>query len=1550
MIETKEHYKMYKSGKQWCAAKITTIAGVALFSTMILGGNANANADSVNSSSVAQVTSKASSSVLKASAVTRAASSSSNSGINVNVPSSGLDSAVANAKKDGVQVTQGATQSSSTTADKASSAEQSIANDYKNQTNAINQADAKQKQVNATNSHIHDTVDHSGLDSAVKNAQSVGVTVSKTADQQVTGSASDWQSKENQIKSDYQNQTNALNQAANKQKQINADNSHIGSEGDHSALDSAIANAKKAGANVVQDADQNVGSDKNASQWQDVNNQINSDYQNEVNQINSQMQQYQSALNTYNQQMQQYQQAMDQYNTALADYNKKKQAYDSAVNKLSGDINTNGIDTSTLKQHLNWDRSPNATVTVKTLSNDVNITQIPGSQDSFDKQYVGWDSNQVYLIHANQNQSVNGAFAQATYSGDLNMTYNGQKISKVVVTFSNLNNNNGNLNLTNPDSGDPRNFQKGSMTPYIRIGNDPTDDVWYGNAQSVDETYQFYDANGNLINFNNDAYITVGSLNAYNNHLEKAQLLSGGKAIALAGSNIGVHGDNTIYSNGNQADQSKWDKGLDTPNAYYGAGVFQLSGNSVSLRLSVDRTYKCAQLGPGDTASMTKDNHPGIWAMIGTTLPQTPNDVPTPPKKPTPPTKPTVPTIHYHYDKADMQKEQAQAVSYHYDDMNLTPLANVKATYHHDALNVSPVETKNVDVDGQSVNGKEVVEGEDVTFPLSSAPLPANRVDDVKTLSFTDTLDKNVKFDGWKAVDDKGNDVSKDFTMSQNGQTVTFTATSAFMNQINANKDSQFDLPTIDIDATATASGVKINNTFQIHVNGNAWPSNTVTFSTPGNPQPVKKVDNTNGQDIDGSWVEPGQEVDFNLTFDLSSDKNVVLDKNVIAKGLSMTDSVDKRLTPDVNGIVITDANGKTVNKDLFNITDNGNVVTISVKDPQAFLNTYGGQKLNIKLPAKVNTGITGNIPNTVTEIHFGNNEKSNQVVIYVPAPHKDVVAGTIQGTGSASINGEDVVAGQDVTFTLTTSDLPAGRKADVKSYSITDELDPNFDYSGFRAFLGSKDVTNEFTPSLVKGQDGKWTLTLTANADMLKQMNADKSKAFTIPTFDLYGKAINSGVKIQNTYIEHLNGNSYDSNTVSITTTPKETPVKTVTNAQGQNADNGNVERGDSLIYHVSMDLTGMPSNMVLTPSTIQKGLWVSDKMPNGVTVNTSGIRVNSADGKDVTSDFDITYQDGVVKVAAKDPASIIKQFGNTKLSITIPTTVNDNFTGDIDNTAIQNTFGNEVQSNTVVDHVPPMKPTKDVCVDVGNQTSLDNKNLTLGEVFNYKLNSSTRPADYVGTTTEWGGKDFLDTKHVEFTGQWKVYADHDFVTKDGQTIKAGTDISKYFTMTYNTKTGEFDIEANKDFLDIMNLPANKKTAQGWSVFIQCKAIADGEADNVWTEMYNNKAMKSNVVKNNIVSPAKPATPAKPQAPQPQKVVEKQAPAKATPTPAKETPAPAQPVLATPAPVKETPAPEKQAMPQTGESENDEGAIIGLAMLGAVGTMGLALRKKRFE
>ena len=55
----------------------------------------------------------------------------------------------------------------------------------------------------------------------------------------------------------------------------------------------------------------------------------------------------------------------------------------------------------------------------------------------------------------------------------------------------------------------------------------------------------------------------------------------------------------------------------------------------------------------------------------------------------------------------------------------------------------------------------------------------------------------------------------------------------------------------------------------------------------------------------------------------------------------------------------------------------------------------------------------------------------------------------------------------------------------------------------------------------------------------------------------------------------------------------------------------------------------------------------------------------------------------------------------------------------------------------------------------------------------------------------------------------------------------------------------------------------------------VDCKAIADGEADNVWTETYNDKPVKSNTVTTTTPTPKKPAIPAKP------------APAKATSAPA---------------------------------------------------------------
>lgn len=1533
MYEEKEHYKMYKSGDHWVTAKIATIAGVALFSTAILGVGNQASADTVSSAtaSTAQVASSSAANSQQKTSSTAAtpteksvsATGSSQSGIDVTVPHQNVDDAVKKAEQTGVDVKQDPTQHQSTTADKSQAAQDSIKKDYQSQVDNLNSATQKQEQVNAAKGTAND---HSAVDDAVKKAQQAGVNVSKDADKKVSGSVDDAQKVQSQIKNDYNSQVNNINDAINKQHNVDAAK---GTANDHGAVDDAVKKAQQAGVNVSKDSDKTFSG--SADDAQKVQSQIKGDYNSQVNDI-------ENAINQQKQYDEAYSKAMDEYNKALDDYNKRKDEYDKAMADLNQNgVAANGVDLTTIKQQLSIGKEPNATMKILSMGNGVTQNTIDGHTAYNNPN--GLDSKTTTTFKWG-NTAYNGDIAKVEYDNLTAANYNGHKISKIVATYSNATPTDKDLNPTN----DP----KWPGNPQLTIYSDPTDGFWYNRLAGVTVEYQFYDENGNLINFDkNNAWLTIASLNHQNdghneNTVEKATLDSNGTVNQIKGSSVTVHNGKTLYADNVNTDKngnSSWDV-TGGPAAYYGAGLFNVNGNNIKI------TYNTTlENGSAPTASAT-------WVTLQTTIPTIPSPAGNPPVPP----KKQQASVSYHYDVANVSPAQ---VNYHYD---VADLPNASASYHYDDLSVTPTEVKDVQAGsssskGESINGKEVVKGEDETFTLTSSPLPSNRTDDVKSLTYTDVLDKNVEYKGFNAIDANGKDVSNQFTVKQDGQTITISANEDYVKQFNADKSKEATLPTIYLHTVALNSAVSIPNDYVITINGNKWTSNKVEIHTPGSPNPVKNVDDNKGNDIDGNFVENGQDVNFNLTFDLSKDKDVVLSKDVIAKGLDMSDTIDNRLDVNTNGIKITDEKGKELNKDLFNITNKDNTVTVAVKDPQAFLNNYGGQKLNIFIPTKTKQDISGTINNTTVENHFGDKQKSNMVSVYIPKPTKDVAAGTVQGIGSVSINGKNVVQGQDITFELPTTNLPAGRKEDVKKYQVVDKLDPNFDYKSFGAFLDGKDVSSEFTPTLTKDSDGSWTLTLTASQALVDQMNAHKDKEFVIPTVNIYGSALKGGTTIKNKWTEVLNNKSWVSNEVTVNTEKPGTPVKTVVNADGQDANNGNVARGDALIYHVAMDLTNQTKDTVLTPETVAKGLWISDKMPNGVTVNKEGIRVNSADGKDITNQFTITDENGQIKVAAKDPESIIRTYGGTKLDITIPTTVNDDFTGDITNTAEQNTFGVITESNPVVDHVPPMNPTKDVVVDLGNQNSLNGQTIALGSTFDYKLNSSTRSEDYTGKTTEWGMQDHLDTKHDEFTGQWQVIADHPFVLKDGTTIKAGSDISKYFTMTYNTQTGEFDVEANQDFLDIMNLPANKKTKQGWSVFVQCKRIAPGTAYNTFSETYNGRVKKSNTVKTTTPEPKKPETPKKAETP---KRPATPVPAKTTPTqPAKPAQAvakvqpkatPAAPVLATPAPVKATPAPEKQAMPQTGEEENNEAALVGLAALGMVGMMGLGLRKKRYE
>ena len=155
---------------------------------------------------------------------------------------------------------------------------------------------------------------------------------------------------------------------------------------------------------------------------------------------------------------------------------------------------------------------------------------------------------------------------------------------------------------------------------------------------SIDVTYRFYDENGQLITLNlKDSYIVPASLNNHGNdkesqtgvNIESVELLSDGKAEQLLGSSVAVDGNNEYSNHFNDGD---WDQSVtDDPHGKrtYGSGLFNVSGNHVTLRFYT-------QVSPDVAASLNKLtpdewNNGSMWAIVQTVIPT--YDDPVPPVK-----------------------------------------------------------------------------------------------------------------------------------------------------------------------------------------------------------------------------------------------------------------------------------------------------------------------------------------------------------------------------------------------------------------------------------------------------------------------------------------------------------------------------------------------------------------------------------------------------------------------------------------------------------------------------------------------------------------------------------------------------------------------------------------------------------------------------------------------------------------------------------------------------------------------------------------------------
>lgn len=311
------------------------------------------------------------------------------------------------------------------------------------------------------------------------------------------------------------------------------------------------------------------------------------------------------------------------------------------------------------------------------------------------------------------------------------------------------------------------------------------------------------------------------------------------------------------------------------------------------------------------------------------------------------------------------------------------------------------------------------------------------------------------------------------------------------------------------------------------------------------------------------------------------------------------------------------------------------------------------------------------------------------------PDPTKDVDLGENAGDKPGSDNGKKVVKGQELTYALNSTALPANRLDDITNYSDTDVLPQTVDYKATKIYSadGKTDLTNDFA---VKYDAKTKTVTVSANADYMKTMNADKSQAFVKPIVDIYAVANADNATIANKYTEKINNDSNDSNTVK-NTTPSVKPQKQDLNNDDQDINGQDIKPGTIMNYHMTWDLSRL-KDVAITDDMLQKGLSFSDdydqtRLNITARTKTDFTIVDTTTKNSVAAETTVTWDDkaGSWTVKANDPKAFLQAHAGHQLTIVFKPVVKDDATGTLLNTAVQNDFGQAYQTQTVKNIITP-------------------------------------------------------------------------------------------------------------------------------------------------------------------------------------------------------------------------------------------------------------------
>ena len=357
-----------------------------------------------------------------------------------------------------------------------------------------------------------------------------------------------------------------------------------------------------------------------------------------------------------------------------------------------------------------------------------------------------------------------------------------------------------------------------------------------------------------------------------------------------------------------------------------------------------------------------------------------------------------------------------------------------------------------------------------------------------------------------------------------------------------------------------------------------------------------------------------------------------------------------------------------------------------------------------------------------------------------------------VKNSSGKSIDKSYVPKLSTVQWELTTKPLPANREA-TTDFEIVDALP-----SGFVLDVeASKKVSSDFELTY---DEASHVVRIKGLESLKSKLNQDLSKEVLVPAPILVGKVTNDGATYKNNFQLKIN-NKYESysNIVQVSTPGKPNdpdnpnnnliqPLKHNYNKDKVIIDGKPVLAGSTNYYHITLDYDQY-KGIKAAPSAILKGFGAIDDYPEeAVTINQDGIRYIDSEGKEVSGisvyqydSIDAVDNDKVKAFLASseikpkgafqvflvdDPEAYFNQYIKSGKSVTIinPMVTKEELrnTGkSFENTAYQVDFGNGYKTDTVVNNVPTVKPTKKNLNKAG--VNIGGKQVLAGSVNYYKV-----------------------------------------------------------------------------------------------------------------------------------------------------------------------------------------------------------------------------------